>query len=103
MKHISKTVLIVDDSALVRAYYRSILEEIGLQVQEALNGVEALERTTDDGHRSADRRCQHAADEWSGVPAAGATEGRAGGVHSRADRQYAVTRIGFRGRAGGGR
>ena len=39
----SKTILIVDDAALVRAYYRSILEGAGFEVEEALNGLEALE------------------------------------------------------------
>ena len=38
-----KTILVVDDAALVRVYYRSILEEAGFQVEEALNGLEALE------------------------------------------------------------
>jgi two-component system, chemotaxis family, chemotaxis protein CheY len=39
----SKTILVVDDGALVRVYYRSILEGAGFQVEEALNGLEALE------------------------------------------------------------
>ena len=38
-----KTILVVDDAALVRVYYRSILEGAGFQVEEALNGLEALE------------------------------------------------------------
>ena len=38
-----KTILVVDDGALVRVYYRSILEGAGFQVEEALNGLEALE------------------------------------------------------------
>jgi two-component system, chemotaxis family, chemotaxis protein CheY len=38
-----KTILVVDDGALVRVYYRSILEEAGFRVEEALNGLEALE------------------------------------------------------------
>src|ERR1700754_3078303 len=37
-------VLIVDDAGLVRAYYRDILERGGYLVDEALNGVEALEK-----------------------------------------------------------
>lgn len=37
-------ILIVDDAALVRLYYRRILEGAGYQVEEALNGLEALER-----------------------------------------------------------
>ena len=38
-----KTVLVIDDAALARLYYRSILEEAGFHVEEALNGLEALE------------------------------------------------------------
>ena len=38
-----KAILVVDDAALVRVYYRSILEAAGFQVAEALNGLEALE------------------------------------------------------------
>lgn len=38
-----KTILVVDDAALVRVYYRSILEAAGFEVAEALNGLEALE------------------------------------------------------------
>jgi two-component system chemotaxis response regulator CheY len=37
-------VLIVDDANLVRLYYRRILEEAGFEVEEALNGLEAVER-----------------------------------------------------------
>jgi two-component system, chemotaxis family, chemotaxis protein CheY len=40
MKHI----LIVDDAATVRLYYRNILETAGYSVQEAVNGIEALEK-----------------------------------------------------------
>jgi two-component system, chemotaxis family, chemotaxis protein CheY len=39
-----KTVLVVDDAGLLRLYYRSILEEAGFRVEEALNGLEALEK-----------------------------------------------------------
>jgi two-component system, chemotaxis family, chemotaxis protein CheY len=38
-----KTILVVDDAALVRVYYRSILEGAGFRVEEALNGLEAQE------------------------------------------------------------
>src|ERR1700744_1354602 len=41
-------VLIVDDAGLARAYYRDILERNGYQVDEALNGVEALEKLLQD-------------------------------------------------------
>jgi len=37
-------VLVVDDANLVRLYYRQILEGAGFEVEEALNGLEALER-----------------------------------------------------------
>ncbi len=37
-------VLVIDDAALVRAYYRDALEHAGYQVDEALNGLEALEK-----------------------------------------------------------
>jgi two-component system chemotaxis response regulator CheY len=40
----SRTVLVVDDASLVRLFYRSILEAGGFQVEEALNGLEALEK-----------------------------------------------------------
>jgi len=41
-----KTILIVDDASIVRLYYRSILEAAGFRVEEALNGLEALEKLT---------------------------------------------------------
>jgi two-component system chemotaxis response regulator CheY len=37
-------VLVVDDAGLVRLYYRDALERAGYAVEEAINGVEALER-----------------------------------------------------------
>jgi two-component system chemotaxis response regulator CheY len=37
-------VLIVDDASLVRAYYRQALERAGFRIDEALNGLEALEK-----------------------------------------------------------
>jgi two-component system chemotaxis response regulator CheY len=39
-----KTILIVDDAATVRMYHRSILESAGYAVDEAINGIEALEK-----------------------------------------------------------
>ncbi len=39
-----RRVLIVDDAPTVRMYHREILEAIGLVVDEAYNGVEALEK-----------------------------------------------------------
>ena len=40
-----KPILIVDDAATVRMYHRSILEAAGYAVEEAVNGVEALEKS----------------------------------------------------------
>jgi two-component system chemotaxis response regulator CheY len=37
-------ILVVEDAGLVRRYYRQILEGAGYVVDEALNGVEAMER-----------------------------------------------------------
>lgn len=42
-----RTILVVDDAALARAYYRSILEGAGFRVEEAFNGLEALEALLD--------------------------------------------------------
>jgi two-component system chemotaxis response regulator CheY len=42
-----KRVLIVDDAATVRMYHRSILESAGYMVEEAWNGIEALEKALD--------------------------------------------------------
>lgn len=39
-----KRILIVDDAATMRMYYRSILEGAGYQVDEAVNGIEAMEK-----------------------------------------------------------
>lgn len=43
-----KTCLIVDDSATVRAAIRGMAEKIGLRVDEAADGSQALERIADD-------------------------------------------------------
>ncbi len=40
-----KRVLIIDDAATVRAYHRQLLEREGFTVDEAINGIEALEKT----------------------------------------------------------
>jgi two-component system chemotaxis response regulator CheY len=37
-------VLVVDDSALVRLYFRSALEKAGFEVEQAINGIEGMER-----------------------------------------------------------
>lgn len=39
-----KDILIIDDAATVRAYHRSILESAGYHVDEAINGIEAIEK-----------------------------------------------------------
>ncbi len=41
----TKHILVVDDAALVRRYYRDVLEGAGFAVDEAINGVEGLEAT----------------------------------------------------------
>jgi two-component system chemotaxis response regulator CheY len=37
-------ILVVDDSSLVRLYYRATLEKAGFTVEQALNGIEAMEK-----------------------------------------------------------
>jgi two-component system chemotaxis response regulator CheY len=37
-------VLIVDDSSLVRLYYRQVLEKAGFEIEQALNGIEGMEK-----------------------------------------------------------
>ncbi len=39
-----KHILVVDDAATVRMYHRGILESAGYAVDEAVNGMEALEK-----------------------------------------------------------
>lgn len=39
-----KRILIIDDAATVRMYHRNILESAGYAVEEAMNGIEALEK-----------------------------------------------------------
>jgi two-component system chemotaxis response regulator CheY len=39
-----KRILLVDDAATVRMYHREILESAGYAVEEAWNGIEALEK-----------------------------------------------------------
>ena len=43
---LNKTVLVIDDSAAIRMAIRRILERIGYTVDEAADGVEALERVS---------------------------------------------------------
>ena len=37
-------ILVVDDSALVRLYCRDVLEKAGFEVEQAINGIEAMEK-----------------------------------------------------------
>jgi two-component system chemotaxis response regulator CheY len=39
-----KRILVIDDASLVRLYYRDALTRAGYEVDEALNGLEALEK-----------------------------------------------------------
>jgi two-component system chemotaxis response regulator CheY len=41
---VKKRILIIDDAALVRSYYRAALEADDFEVEEALNGLEGLEK-----------------------------------------------------------
>ena len=43
-----KRILIIDDAGLVRRFYREALERAGFAVEEALNGLEALEKLLQD-------------------------------------------------------
>ena len=54
-------ILVVDDSSLVRLYYRSTLEKAGFEVEQAINGIEAMEKVLVTAIRSGDRRRQYAA------------------------------------------
>jgi two-component system chemotaxis response regulator CheY len=40
----SKRILVVDDAATVRMYHRQILQQAGFSVEEAINGLEGLEK-----------------------------------------------------------
>ena len=37
-------VLVVDDSSLIRLYCRDVLEKAGFEVEQAINGIEAMEK-----------------------------------------------------------
>jgi two-component system chemotaxis response regulator CheY len=37
-------ILVVDDSSLIRLYCRDILEKAGFEVEQAINGIEAMEK-----------------------------------------------------------
>lgn len=40
----NKHILVIDDSSLARLYYRSALEQAGFVVEQAINGIEAMEK-----------------------------------------------------------
>ena len=44
MADLRRRILVIDDASLVRLYYRQILEASGYEVDEAFNGIEALEK-----------------------------------------------------------
>ena len=44
MNTVTTHILVVDDAATVRMYHRQILQQAGFAVEEAVNGVEALEK-----------------------------------------------------------
>jgi len=43
-KLLDARILIVDDSSLVRLYYRDALQKAGCEVEQAINGIEAMEK-----------------------------------------------------------
>lgn len=45
-----KKVLVVDDSKTVRSYHKEILSSSGYSVEEAENGMEAVEKSIDGGY-----------------------------------------------------
>ena len=65
----SKRILIIDDASLVRRYYRDALERAGFEVDEALNGVEALEKLLAASRRRRSPRFR----PWSSAPKRGLT------------------------------
>lgn len=43
-EHFPIRILAIDDSSLVRMYYRAVLEKAGFEVEQAINGIEAMEK-----------------------------------------------------------
>lgn len=41
-------ILVVDDSSLIRLYYQDALEKAGFDVEQAINGIEAIEKVLAD-------------------------------------------------------
>ena len=48
----------------MRLYYRNALEKAGFEVEQAINGIEAMEKVLAQAFRPSDRRRQHAEDGW---------------------------------------
>ena len=46
-----RTALVVDDATTMRKFHRSVLEQAGFAVAEAMDGVQALEQMLDDPRR----------------------------------------------------
>lgn len=44
-----KRILIIDDAGLVRRFYREALQRAGFEIDEALNGLEGLEKLLQEG------------------------------------------------------
>lgn len=42
-----KKILIIDDALTVRMYHKQLMEQLGFAVEEAVNGLEALEKIQD--------------------------------------------------------
>ena len=45
-----KSILIIDDASTVRMYHRNILDGAGYRTDEAMNGIEALEKALVNGY-----------------------------------------------------
>lgn len=48
MSDATRRILVIDDAATVRMYHRDLLEKAGFVVDEAMNGIEALEKVMRD-------------------------------------------------------
>lgn len=59
-----KKVMVVDDASTVRMYHKALLEEIGIFILEASNGVEALETSARNARGPISGGYQYAQDGW---------------------------------------
>ena len=71
-----RRILVVDDSSLVRLYYRDTLEKAGFQVEQAINGIEAMEKVLAQRGTPTRRGDRRRADRRSRAPSAGERPGR---------------------------